>query len=450
MFNLVAISVFLDAFLFAAFSTGGETVNTVELDLWRQRAVDHARLMSQVKWAPVADGMPIRGSGAFKTGTTYTGVPYSNGGWDGRMIGFDIHLRTFLAAVENPRSVLYTTELRGQRANSAAFYGTVCSGFTSYALHAAVQVGSSFHGPEHREGVEPAQPQSAQGTQVGDVLWFRGHVELVTDVTISPDGTVTHVRVEDSWPPTTRTKPYTAAQFDAYLAERKATLYRITDHGVWRGENCSERFMFPDCEMDAVPPTINRTLLLDLGDWVAYRADQPVMFNIMDRDRRGVSALVIERDGEWVERIVVDGPGIVERVFTQSGDYTAHCIMKDGTTSQACAFSVCLLDSGVVTDPVLLGKPLEIAFRTGNMTAIHVLIAEAGDPDYGDPVVPHDIWLNDEHRRHGAVTIPAGALTRPGQYGVFVTGENRYGRLRNRHVITVVAPESLSERIYDE
>lgn len=342
-------------------------MNTVELVMWRQRAVDHARMMSQMKWMPVADGMPIRGEGAFKTGATYAGVPYSNGGWEGRLIGFDVRLRTFLAAVENPHSVLYTRDLRGQRANSAAFYGMVCSTYTSYALRLAVQVGSSFHGAPHREGIEPVQPQSSQGAQVGDVLWWRGHVEIVTDVTTAPDGTVTHVRVEDSWPPTTRTKPYTATQFEAYLAERKATLYRITDHDAWRGENRAEQFLFPDYAMDAIPPTINRVLLLDLGDWAVYRTGQPVIFNIMDRDRQDVSALVIKREGEQIEQIALDGPGIVERAFTQSGDYTAHCIMNDGTSSQACEFSVCLLDSSVVTDPIIVGNPWEIEFRTGNM-----------------------------------------------------------------------------------
>lgn len=421
--------------------TGGEIVNAAEEDSWQQRAVEYARILSQAKWTPIADGIPIRGRGEFKADTTYTGSPYSNGGWDGRMIGFDIHLKTFLAAVENPRSVLYTTDLRGQRRNSAAFYGTVCSGYTSYALQLAMQIGSSWHGPHHREGIEPAQPQSSQGAQIGDVLWFRGHVEIVTHVTTAPDGTVTHVRVEDSWPPTTRTKNYTAARFDAYLAQRKATLYRITDHDAWRGENRAERYLFPNYKMDAATATINRALLLDLGDWVAYHKNQLVIFNIMDRDNSGVKALVIKREGEPIEHIPLDGQGIVERTFPRSGDYTAHCIMKDGTSSQACEFSVCNIDSRPVTDPIVLGKPWEIEFSAENMKAIHVRISQAGDPNYADPVAPSSIWLSDEHHRQGRVTVPADALSRAGEISIVVTGENRYGRLRNRHIINVVKPE---------
>ena len=441
MIGVVGVCLFLDAFFSIPSSMGDEPLHAVDMDTWQQRAVDHARRMSHLEWTPVADGIPIRGRGEFNAGAVYTGVPYSNGGWDGRMIGFDIHLRTFLAAVDNPLSVLYTRDLRGQRRNSAAFYGMVCSAYTSYALQLAVQVGSSWHGPPHREGIEPAQPQSAQGARVGDVLWFSGHVEIVTQVTAAPDGEVSHVRVEDSWPPTTRTKDYTAARFEAYLAQRNATLYRITDHEAWRGDNRAERYLFPDYAMDATTPAINRVLLLDLGDWVVYRKDQPVVFNIMDRDGQGVTALIIQHEGELVEDIPLDGPGTVERTFTRSGDYTAHCIMSDGTSSPACEFSVCELESGPVTEPVVLGSDWEIEFRTENMRAIHVRITQAGDPDYADPVAPYDIWLTDEDRLRGRVSVPSDVLTRAGRYGVLVTGENRYGRLRNRHVISVVAPE---------
>jgi hypothetical protein len=177
---------------------GDETVNTVDVDIWQERAVDHAGILSQIKWRPVADGIPIRGKGEFKADTTYIGIPYFNGGWDGRIIGFDVYLKTFLASVDNPQSVLYTTDLRDQRRNSAAFYCTICSCYTSYALQAAISIGSSFHGPAYREGIEPAQPQSSQGAKIGDVLWFSRHVEIVTHVITAPDGTATHIRVEDS------------------------------------------------------------------------------------------------------------------------------------------------------------------------------------------------------------------------------------------------------------
>lgn len=182
-------------------------------------------------------------------------------------------------------------------------------------------------------------------------------------------------------------------------------------------------------------------LPLDLGDWFAYRKGQPVIFNVMDRDNGGVKALVVKRECELIEQIALDGSGMIERTFTRPGDYTAHGIMKDGTSSQACEFSVCEIESIPTTSPVVLGKPWDIEFRAANMKPILVRIGQEGDPNYADPVAPHSIWLSDEHRRQGRVTVPANALTRTGKHSVSVTGENRYGRLRGRHVIDVVKPE---------
>src|SRR6056297_4337576 len=91
-----------------ACSQTGEA-ETIDSSAWREQSVEYARIMSRVKWTPVANGMPKRG-GQFTAGKEYTGVPYSSVKHVGRYIGFDIFLKTFLAAVENPQSVLYGEE----------------------------------------------------------------------------------------------------------------------------------------------------------------------------------------------------------------------------------------------------------------------------------------------------------------------------------------------------
>jgi len=75
---------------------------------WQEKAVDYARIMSRVKWTPVAEGMPIRGRGDFQEGTEDTGVPYSSVKSVGRHIGFEVFLKTFLAAVDVVIVYLYS------------------------------------------------------------------------------------------------------------------------------------------------------------------------------------------------------------------------------------------------------------------------------------------------------------------------------------------------------
>ena len=406
---------------------------------WQTQAVEYARIMSRVKWTPVAGGMPNRRGGCFEEGTEYTGVPYSSVKAVGRCIGFDIYLKTFLAAVENPHSVLYTENLSGEVSNAATYYGKVCSTFTSYALQCAVPYRSSHHGPEFRTGVVLVEPQSAQAAEPGDVIYTPpatvgggSHVEIVTAVERSGES-VTAVRVEDSWPPTTRNLLRKASDFDSHISSRNRRLYRITDFDAWRQQNKAESFLFPNYDEDSATPAINRVLLLDRGDWVPYFKNQAVKFNVMDRDSRGVQTLVVKRGDAVVEQIELRGRGVVERSFSACGDYTAQCIMSDGSLSQACEFSVCDLDFSLPVEPPPRDKSWEIKFNACNLNVITVYLMSP-KPPYGR----YHVWLTEQDRRSGKVAVPAGLVQDPGSVQVWLIGENKYGRLTRQQELVIL------------
>lgn len=407
---------------------------------WQERAAEQARILSQVKWTPVAESMPNRQGGFFDKGKEYTGVPYSSVRSEGRYIGFDISLRTFLAAVENPNSVLYTENLRGKVSNAAAFYGAVCSSYTSYALQCGIWEVSRRHGPEVSQGIMRVEPQSAQTAQVGDVIYTPhltatsgSHVEIVTAVEKGQAGHVTSVRVEESRPPTTKTTNRSAASFDAHLAVGNKQLFRINDLNTWRGGNRAESFLFPNPGADAVKPKINRTLLLDLGDWVPYQKGQPVKLNVMDRDALGVKDLVVQSSGEVVEKIPLDRPGVHERTFPTCGDYTAHVVRPDGSTSPVCEFSVCDLSLRLPAESVPLDRNWDIHFTSENIKVIAVYLWNEAD-SYGR----HALFLSDDERRKGSVTVTANLLKKAGTLQVWLIGEHRLGRLKVRKDIPMM------------
>lgn len=409
--------------------------------LWQRDAADRARILSQVKWTPVAGTMPNRKGGFFEKGREYTGVPYSSVRAEGRCIGFDISLRTFLAAVENPRSVLYTESLAGKVPNAAAYYGSVCSAYTSYALGCGIPEVSRRYGPPVSRGIVLVEPQSAQSAQVADVIYTPhatetsgSHVEMVTAVTKDDGSRVVSVRVEESRPPTTKTTDRSAADFDAHLAAKERRLFRITDLDAWRGANRAETFRFPNYKTDTATPAINRALLLDLGDWVPYQKGQPVRFNVMDRDHRGVKALVIRRGSQLVEEIALDGPGVVERQFAACGDYTAHVVHRDGSASPACEFAVCDLDLRLPAHSVSLSADWKVEFGSGNMDVIAIYLYNQAD-SYGR----HPLFVTEAQRKAGSLTVPAGLLRKPGTLQVWLLGEHRLGRLKARKDIQLTA-----------
>ncbi len=407
-----------------------------EAEIWQKNAVKYAKIMSGVKWTPVADGMPIKGvgKGYFEKGKEYTGVPYSSVKYEGRYIGFDIFLKTFLAAIQNPHSVVYTENLSEKVTNSGCYYGAVCSSYTSYALQCGNWYLSWQHSPDYREGVSLVEPQSAQGVQVGDIVFTPpnagAHVEIVTEVTRNDAGKVTHVRVEDSWPETTRNIYRGAEEFNLHIAAKGKMLCRIIDYDTWRADNKAESFLFPNYKEDSATASINRVLLLDRGDWVAYKRGQVVRFNIMDRDNQGVNKLIVKRGIDIVEEIDKLKKGIIERAFSICGDYTAYCVMNDGSHSQACEFSVCDLDFSLPTGKVTLGKPWEIKFAADNMKVVFAyLYSDQNRYNAGY------VFINDEDRRNGQVTIPGDLVKDSGNLQVWLYGENRYGRLKKRQDI---------------
>ncbi len=414
--------------------------SSVSTRSWQKRVAAHAGLLSSVKWTPVADTLPTRKGGFFEKGIEYVGVPYSSVRSEGRNIGFDIALRTFLAAVENPSSVIYTENLSGKVPNAAAYYGSVCSAYTSYALGCGFPEVSRRYGPEIKTGVVLVHPQSAHEAQVGDVIYTPhatktsgSHVEIITDVKRDQDGRVRSVRVEESRPPTTRITDRTSANLDAHLAERNKQLFRIANPDAWRGDNRAESLRFPNFKLDAEPPTINRALLLDLGDWVPYQKTSPVKFNVMDRDHRGVKALVIRRGGEVVEEIAIDGPGLHERRFDICGDYTADVIHTDGTSSTACEFAVCDLELSLPSDHISIGNDWQVNFKAENMDVIAVYLWNSDD-SYGR----HPLFLTPEQQAAGTLTIAGELLNMPGTLQVWLIGEHHLGRLKLRKDIPLV------------
>lgn len=405
---------------------------------WQEKSVEYGRIMSQVKWTPVGDGMPKRG-GYFERGVEYTGVPYSSVKSVGRYIGFDIFLKTFLAAVQNPHSVLYTENLHGEVSNAECYYGKVCSSYTSYALQCGIWYVSRLHGPAYRKGVTLIAPQSAQSARLGDIIYrppatagAGAHIELVTGVTEGGEGKVTHVRVEESRPQTTRDTHYDVSGFNAHIGSKGRELYRITDLDAWREDNRAESFLFPNYEEDSATPAINRVLLLDRGDWVAYHKGQVVKFNVMDRNKQGVKALVIKLGDAVVETIDRPGKGVIERSFSTCGDYTAHCVTNDGSLSQACKFSVCDLDFSMPGGDAALGAPLRIDFSSDNMKIIIVYLMSQTDR-----FARHYVFISDQDRKNGHIVIPADLMKDKGGMQVWLIGENRYGRLKKRQDLVV-------------
>ena len=152
----------------------------------------------------------------------------------------------------------------------------------------------------------------------------------------------------------------------------------------------------------------------------------------MDKDAQGVKTLIITRGKTTVEKIAIRGKGVIERSFSKCADYTAYCIMTDGSKSQACEFSVCDLDFILPAKKVALGKPWKIKFASNNMKIIVAYLACDKD-SYGR----HNVFVTKKDLRRKQIVVPGNLIQKAGHVQVWLIGENKYGRLKKRKDIMI-------------
>lgn len=197
-----------------------------------------AAQMANIKWKPLA-AMP-KNSGSFTANQEYTGLPYSSVKEIDKYIGFDVSIYTFMTAVNNPYSLLYTerTSNGGASAwgksyhgvNCGCYMGVVCNVFAQYCNMAPVPYNTGEHAwmAKNKGNFCRVNDQSAQGVAVGDIVWSNGHDRCVTDVTRNAAGAVTNVTITESVTDVVTATAMTASQFDTYIATNKCIIYRYT------------------------------------------------------------------------------------------------------------------------------------------------------------------------------------------------------------------------------
>lgn len=196
------------------------------------------RQLTEIEWTPKGN-IPMAFSADDKTGNNfnyrnyttgvpYTGIPYS--GNLGRSVGFGVSLETFMTAVNNPYSLMYSEDLsnvkgspwgegvRYSRTNAhcRAWYGTYCNSFAQYVSGHSLPMGCSglvqkyinTYGvkvPQLIKLPQDIRTETIDTLQPGDILSSSGqvHTRIVYDVERNENGHVSSISVAES---TTHTK----------------------------------------------------------------------------------------------------------------------------------------------------------------------------------------------------------------------------------------------------
>lgn len=280
-------------------------------------------------------------------GTDYTGIIYSSvRATEWGFIGFPVSFYSYLTALNNPKSIVYTRKytdyFSGGGENVSNVFGTNCSSYVSYCL------GLPYLGVTNTlptlPDVEEICYDMTSGTvdtaalqkelRLCDFPIGDGHAVIITGIRRNTEGLIREVDVSDSWPPRIRKKTYIWESFVEYFITNKG-------YHVYRYKNL-ESVTFPENLHDIVYSNI----CTSRGDKVCIRPDMDISLNVLGS---GYAGIVLFKDGvqvdaqkstaDWVLTNLATGK--YTAVMYKTGESVTDVTVEDANETNSTNFIVC-------------------------------------------------------------------------------------------------------------
>jgi len=391
-----------------------------------ENGLKRAKQMVELKWTPVAK-FPAGRSVITEEGIQYIdcfhpawkpqkGVNYSSVRKYEKFVGFNISHETYLTAVANPRSVLYTMPQHGVGLRMFSHYGIVCSAFASYVCDLPLRQPCAFwpYDP-HVSLVDSSDLDQLRLLDI--VLNVKKHIAVITDIERDVNGRVAYITVSESNVPFVIATRFTPEEFRGYWLEDDYFIYRRDD--LDRITYTPSPYVHLEGDPDLPVPELNRSQQPNYGNKANYMLGETVELDVLEEGWDEIAVLGAEsfvlpvKDGK--ASFVVKTPGF----------YTACC------------------RSGVrMSEPVefcVTGITVELEKTKVGKEGIAVSFSLAADDEPVGWIVQNLTWgyrggsgFTEEEKKNCRFATArigtAGAVeAKPGDYQVIVLAKNKYG-----------------------
>lgn len=295
----------------------GIVKNAYNDSLGRVNAVKKARQMTDLEFTPLK---PIlQRNGTFEPGITYKGLLYSSVTELSTFVGEEVSFHTFMTAMHNPKSKLYTVDISKppyHSKNGKAYYGTVCSTFVSYALGLYPRYfANDFPLLDFMEEVDITNPDIIE---VADVLWKNGHVAMITDVVRDNEGKLLKIEISESAGKGCRRYYRNREKLVSLLGSTYKKILRYKE--LYKNLQYTPLPQFV-AVLDEEPVSFqyNDDLCVDKGDKSCYLESEEVVVNVM----HSYDYMEVYKDNELYETVRTDSGDVILSNLPY-GDYKAR------------------------------------------------------------------------------------------------------------------------------
>ena len=297
-----------------------KVVDSVELG--RLNAVKKAHQMTDLPIYPILT-LQANKHKTYEAKKNARGLIYSSTREINNFVGQDVSFHTFMTALHNPRSLLYSEKIDMppyHGSNCRAYYGTVCSSLVTYAL--GLKITQRSADIPVADYMELINDQSATGICVADVLWRDGHVALITDVEKKRGGSIGRIEYCEAVKSGCRRRVLESGEeFNKMISQRKMRIYRYK----YLYQNTTYT---PVCEFVAVegeklaPFVYNDDICANKGDKSCYVTGEIVILNVA----KGYDVVEIFKDSKLYKTISIGKQLDIILKDLPYGDYRARVV----------------------------------------------------------------------------------------------------------------------------
>lgn len=389
--------------------------------------VRKAKQMTDIQFTPKN---PIQyNTGTYNAGTTYTGLIYSSTKEINTYIGRNVSFHTFMTAINNPRSLIYTEKINEppyHGVNSRAYYGTVCSTFVAYCW--GIDVDYRTYDFVLADFTEEVKDQSAYGLKLGDGIWNPGHIIIVTGIRRTNKGLIERIELCESISPRCR-KFYinSTEEFDSWMKTSGGRIiYRNTE--LYSNRGYTPETDFVAVEDEAITPfAYNDLICCNKGDKANYRVGEKVILNIAE----GYSNLEIYKDDVLLNTVALTDIVDIEVSDLSYGSYKAR-ITRAGEESDFTYWEV--VDTTVTLDKV----NNRVYFNSLNSTPQYFEFCDISGfrPEDYSKIDTHTFTEEEISQGYIEVDVPSNVPDSKGRLYIYakVHFKNSYGVIINKPI----------------
>lgn len=325
--------------------------------------INKAFQLALIEWIPKRNMPCVYGDRWYAAGILNHGAPYSSVKHLNNFLGLDISLYTFMTALDNPRSYIYSenvNEAPYYGTYCAAYYGTVCSTSVMYALGSDIPYFTDFIPTE--EVFEKCAEQTPESIKLCDILWTPGHMVMVIDIGRNSEGEIQTVSILESGGSAKDTEiiKYSISDFKSKWHWTRYQYLKIDDNDIYTP---SEYVVLPGENPNFIVE--NRCLSTHKGDAAPYRTGDEIIIDSFDSN---FSSFLLKRNGETFA--VYPNSCEIHLKNLPFGQYEAYLYNNDDY-SRPTVFEV--IDTNVKVER---GLQLGVFFSSQNARPVYICICE--------------------------------------------------------------------------